>query len=1444
MNQLLFRILLFVAVSLLSLGAYAHEDDDSPVRFIENKGQWEVFIQYEADIPGGRIFLEKDQITFSFCDLSQLHDRMFFRKPGESEEFPIECHAFTMKFTGGNVQPTLVPNDAQDAYYNYFHGNDPNKWASKAFAYESVLYQDIYPGIDFILYGTEDGLKYDFIVRPGADPNLIQMEFEGLESIFLHAGQLHLNTSLNKIIDEHPVSFQNDGQVKTDFALTENTASFVFPDGYNATEELRIDPTLIFSTFTGSTANNFGFTATYDEDGNLLAGGIAYDQGYPVTTGAFQTIFQGTIDISITKFSDTGIHLWSTYIGGNSVDQPHSMITDQGGDLYIYGRSLSNDYPTSSGAYDNSFNGGYDIIVSRLSANGTNLLGSTYIGGAGNDGMNKSNAYIQQGIKYNYADDARGEIVLDNQGGVYVATCTQSGDFPVFQNSFQTQMGGTQDACVFKMDTDLSSLNWSTFLGGSLDDAAYSLKVDDQQQVFVTGGTESLNFPVQGNVVSPSVVPAPLPLIAINGFVSHFTSNGQALVNSTYITSSSYDYNQCYFLELDAEENVYVFGQKTGAWNIFPSGIWTTPNGGGQFISKLSNDLSTYFYSTVYGTSNSFPNISPTAFLVDVCGFIYMSGWGGPTNFNGNTNGLPTSANAFQSTTDGGDLYLLVLQPDAAGIEYATFMGGTASNEHVDGGTSRFNKKSEVYQSVCAGCQGNSDFPTTPGAFSSNNNSVGCNLACFKLDLDNKGVIADFRPDPDTAGCAPQFIQFINESEGGNTFFWTFGDNTTSTQFSPSHNYPLPGTYTVTLVVVDSTTCNIADTVSRVIEVLPVPVALATPDTVICEGESIALTAFGGQNYTWSPPLYLNQTTGASVLSTPTSNVTYSVIVSNGTGCEDTTEVDVTVLQPPTASAAGDTLICPGDTVNISAGGGGSYTWSPAGSLTNPNQGSTSAFPGVTTNYVVTVTAPNGCTDEDTVQVEVSVVQANAGPDIDLCIGDSVELNGTGGGTYDWFPPTNLNQTNIANPTADPTSDATYYLTVTNSLGCTALDSVVITIRPLPIVEAGPDLVILCDDDSVQLGASGASTYSWSPASDLSNPNIGNPFAFPDNPITYVVVGTDGFGCRNEDSIFINVLPAPVASISGDGRICQDSSIQLFASGGVSYLWTPGQPLDDPTSPTPVATLSSTTIFTVTVTAANGCDDDETVIIPVTPTPVVDIDGSDLICLGRSERLTGRGANEYLWSTGSVNDHIVVDPTVPTYYSLVGFVDGCPSLPDSHFVDVDDILPIADFYADPDSGWVPLTTQFYNLSSASTDWRWDFGDGATSFEFEPTHTYTDTGRFEVELVAINGNGCFDTARARVIVGADFSIYVPNAFTPNGDGLNDYFATPWFGVKEFHILIFDRWGMLIYESFDPDFQWTGFYKEKQVQEGVYTYVIEARGHIGERVKRAGTVTVYR
>ena len=184
------------------------------------------------------------------------------------------------------------------------------------------------------------------------------------------------------------------------------------------------------------------------------------------------------------------------------------------------------------------------------------------------------------------------------------------------------------------------------------------------------------------------------------------------------------------------------------------------------------------------GTGGAFPDISPSAFLVNNCGNIFVSGWGGATGTQqGSTFGLPTTPNAEQLSTDGNDFHLLVLFKDAVSLLYATFFGGPISNEHVDGGTSRFDKNGIVYQSVCGGCGGNSDYPTTPGVWSNTNNSSNCNNAVFKFDMSD--IDAKLSVLPQNEGCVPFNATFQNTSTGGLTYFWDYGDGTTSNRALP-----------------------------------------------------------------------------------------------------------------------------------------------------------------------------------------------------------------------------------------------------------------------------------------------------------------------------------------------------------------------------------------------------------------------------------------------------------------------------------------------------------------------------------------------------------------------------------------------------------------------------------------------------------------------------------
>jgi PKD repeat protein len=486
--------------------------------------------------------------------------------------------------------------------------------------------------------------------------------------------------------------------------------------------------------------------------------------------------------------------VYSTYLGGTNNEHPSSIFTDAADNLFILGKTYSSNFPVTAGSYDISFNGQSDIIVSKLNATGSALMASTFVGGSDEDGVNISAVFTQNSsLKYNYADDSRGDIMLDAAGNCYVSSSTQSGDFPATPGAFQTTFqGGLQDGCVFKMSNDLSTMQWATYIGGAADDAAYYLDIDPIQNVYVTGGTSSSNFPVTPGAFDQSYGGQ------IDGFLTRIQSDGSNIIQSTFIGTNEYD--QSYFVQLDLDFDVYICGQTKGQYPI-STGVYSNPNSG-QFIHKFSPDLSTSIYSTVFGSGTATPNISPTAFLVDDCENVYVSGWGGQCIGFGNTGttlGLPITSDALQNTTDGCDFYFIVLKKDALSLWYATYFGGgVGSREHVDGGTSRFDKKGIVYQSVCAGCGGFDNFPTTPGVYSPTNNSSNCNIAIIKMDFQLLDLDAEVTAAPTDTVCSNYPISFNNNSTGATYFIWNFGDGSPLSNVpNPSHIYSNSGVYTV-----------------------------------------------------------------------------------------------------------------------------------------------------------------------------------------------------------------------------------------------------------------------------------------------------------------------------------------------------------------------------------------------------------------------------------------------------------------------------------------------------------------------------------------------------------------------------------------------------------------------------------------------------------------------
>ena len=856
------------AFSLACLAGNTGKTDEpyanSNLLFVENKSQWEGFIRYKADLKGGKLFLENNRFTYAFYsqdDVARLH-------PGHgAAPENIRMHAIRVTLAGSSTSNVAEPGQEASYRHNYFIGSDASKWATDVKLYKQVLYKNIYAGIDLNFYSDRSNLKYDFIVKPGSSVSSIALVYEGADAMELEEGNLKISTSVGDLVEQRPYAYQvvngEKVEVPCSFRLNERTVRFYFPEGYNKRLPLVIDPTLVFSSYTGSLADNWGFTATYDGAGNAYSGGNVNTFGYPVTPGAYQLAYGGSgtsgngwgCDMAIAKFNASGTSLlYATYLGGSNNEQPQSLIVDTDNNLFIYGVAYSANFPVTSGAYSTTKNSGGDMVVCKLSPNGNILLGSTFIGGTRDDGVNTAAGLSSGGpIKYNYGDDARGEIVLDGAGNCVIASCTRSFDFPVTAGAYQpTFAGGGQDGVLFKLNASLTALQWATYLGGSNMDAVYSCVFDGAGNIYATGGTASTNFPATAGTLHPSFVGG-----SADGFIAHLSADGSSMLHSTFIGTNEYD--QTFFVQLDASGDIFTTGQTEGNYPV-SAGVYSNP-GSAQFIHKLSPDLGTSIFSTVFGNGSSIPNMSPTAFLVDTCGNIYVSGWGRCISIGGGqvttVSGMPVTAGALQTTTNGCDFYFIILSRDALTLEYGSFFGGNASEEHVDGGTSRFDPNGVIYQSVCAGCGGNSDLPTTPGVVSNTNQSNNCNNAVIKIQFNFSKTRARATANP-TLGCSPLLVHFTNTSINGVTYTWDFDDGSPrSNSFEPTHTFTLAGTHQVMLISRNSQSCNIADTVYIPVIVTVAPPVVASMNlqpAPTCDSMSLqaTYTGVGGNLFRWN----------------------------------------------------------------------------------------------------------------------------------------------------------------------------------------------------------------------------------------------------------------------------------------------------------------------------------------------------------------------------------------------------------------------------------------------------------------------------------------------------------------------------------------------------------------------------------------------------------------
>lgn len=806
-----------------------------------------------------------------------------------------------MVFQGANPNTRIEPAGIKTAPAHYFLGR---RKVHVAPGTEGAV-RELYTGISSRLFFDHKHLRYDFLVSPGVDPAQIQIEYKGVLPV-KKGGDVWMQTPLGTVRQTRPKAYQLIGTdtvwVPVEYHIQESRVSFLLGN-YDHTRSLTIDPTLIFSTYSGSNADNWGFTATYDRQGSMFSGGIAFQRGFPTTIGAVDTSYNGSTDMAILKFNADGTRLeWATYLGGTKGDIPTSMIADGQDRLYILGVTGSNDFPTAllpgagrvfgggpSQTGGGDFRDGTDISVSLLSSKGDSLLGFTYLGGTGTDG------FAPSPLRKNYGDIYRGEINLDASGNVCIATNSQSTDFTQSLHTIG-QLRADGQAFLLRLSPRLDTLINRITLGGGGEDAALGLTLDSAGNVYACGGTTSSDFPTTPNVYQSTYKGG------IDGFLVKIAPDWTRVEAATYVGTPQYD--QAYLVQTDTRGRPTLVGQTAGNYP-FTAGVWHQGSQGGQFIHGFTPDLQSTTYATVYGGPR--PILSITAFLIDKCNSIYVSGWGGGYNqsFTANASvvNFPVTRDAYQAQTDGSDFHFLILTEEARTLQYATFFGGR-SLEHVDGGTSRFDKRGIVYQAVCS----SGPSPTTAGSYSPVRGRGFFNNLAFKFAL--APTLARLQVSK-VQGCAPFTVQFHNRSIGADQCVWTFDTlgSSISTDSIVPFTFTRPGIYTVTLFAISTQSCFAFDSTRITIEVTGFGRQVALQDTAIqvCSlANPIQLnTPLPRGNYTirWTPGRYLSDSTVANPVATPGSLINYTTTVTDSLGCRTSRTVRVKQKTPFTASS-------------------------------------------------------------------------------------------------------------------------------------------------------------------------------------------------------------------------------------------------------------------------------------------------------------------------------------------------------------------------------------------------------------------------------------------------------------------------------------------------------------------------------------------------------------
>lgn len=1108
MKYLSLILFLWFAGMLPAVPVSAHDHDHpatnghtGSIDFIENKGQWTDQIKYKAGIPDGALFLTDEGFVYNFVsreDMAYLQEQTCGKtlpsdKEKEWDNKTVHYHAYKVKFWGANNKVHYQTYSKRDYYHNYFIGNDSAHWAGKVGLYGTVEQKNIYNGIDVRIYSKDpQSVKYDFIVAPDADPGQIVLSYEGVLPELTKEGHLSIKTTVNEVIEQAPYTYQEiEGEkvpVKCKYALKKGRLSFEFPEDYDKRYALVIDPDLIFATYSGAIGlRNFAHSAAYDKEGNTYTAALAEDVGWPVTTGAYQVAFPMGLEATaaLSKYNTNGSALiFATYFGNGAygVVQPNTIRVNANNEVFIAGNVTTPGMPVTVGAYQPVMNGVSDMYIARFSMDGNSLLASTFIGGSGKESnLTGDDLFNYSNLPYALPNANPTDIAFDNAGNVWVTSNSGSSDFPVTPNAFQQNLGGRHDVVLFKLDPGLTTLLYSTYIGGSGWDGGIGIEYNNNNNTIgVVGYTASSNFPTTTGAYITAKPGGQ------DGFALLVDNTSYQVQASTYLGTSSSDVATR--LAFDCDNNFFVAGRTQGNYPITATPLQGAVPTGYVFIDKLTPNLSSSLAATRTGAAIT--SILPTAMIVDTFGNILVATLAADSI----QPDMPLTPDAF--TRQPRCFYFAAFAPDFSNLLFGSYFG--TMSDHFHPGIARIDPAGIAYQSVCSNT---GVFPTSSWAYApvKRNNALMVDNITFKFDFGlyfvqrekvSGGGAKAYSRTHCVRGCKSAYLHFkqtpkshpvtvryriAGDAVNGVDYEWipdsiVIAANRSSATLeikgllASGPSFPDPKHVVIhTLVPMYCSGQDVilfSDTV-WIYDSLYVKI-LTVPDTV-CPGEELTIEAEIDTTlkFVWSPVHIIPDPSGLTIHPRADKNTVYYItVVQPGAPatCPPRTASVTAPIEPEARIVAQDILSCYlTDSLDISIAAEPprtdySYQWLPPDFLRNDYDLENAFFaPPGTYKKEIIISSSRGCLSRDsfTIQTLPPFKFASLSPaDTTIRLGDAIRLNSESEAvSWLWIPATYLDDAHVKRPWSKPEQSIIYNLVGTDQYGCTDTVEVRINIR-------------------------------------------------------------------------------------------------------------------------------------------------------------------------------------------------------------------------------------------------------------------------------------------------------------------------------------------------------------------------------------------------------------